>query len=90
MLFGVSGSMKTTRGQWTDLKNILLILVVIIVMVIIIKNYVYAPVSEAAKCKGLGGECRERCDAGYYPVPGIACAEGQTCCQAENPEQERV
>ena len=86
-------AMKKTqqkKGQWTDLKNILLILVVIIVMVIIIKNYVYAPVSEAAKCSGIGGECKERCDAGYYPVPGIACSQGQVCCQAENPEQERV
>lgn len=89
---GMNQTKKSTKkAQWTDLKNILLILVVIIVMVIIIKNYVYAPVSEAAKCKGLGGQCMpERCDAGYYPVPGIACSEGQICCQAENPEQERV
>lgn len=73
------------------MKNIILILVVIIVMVILIRNYIYAPVAEASKCRSLGGQCMpERCSEGYYPMPGIACDEGQVCCQAERVEEERA
>lgn len=83
--------MVTRKGQWSELKNIILTLIVIIVLVILIRNYIYAPVSEAAKCKSLGGVCQpERCSEGYYPMPGIACEEGQVCCQAEKVEEGRV
>ncbi|MDO8642358.1 MAG: hypothetical protein Q7R76_02070 [Candidatus Woesearchaeota archaeon] len=81
--------MANQKAQWTDLKNILLILVVIIVMVIIIKNYVYAPVANAAQCKSMGGQCMpDKCESGYYMVSSGTCTEGQVCCQAENPGQE--
>ncbi len=80
--------MEEKKAQWSDLKTILLVLVVIIVLVIIIRNYVYTPVAEAAKCKSLGGQCMpERCSEGYYQVPGISCDEGQVCCQPETEER---
>lgn len=83
--------MKTKKAQWSELKNIILILVVIIVVVILVRNYIYAPVTEAAKCRSLGGQCMpDQCQPGQFAMPGIACNEGQVCCQAEKSEQERA
>ncbi len=81
--------MKISRkGQWADLKNIVLMVVLIIVLVLIVRNYVYAPVAEAGKCKNLGGTCMDSCTRDYYPVAGIQCDQG-ICCQPVDPEQQR-
>jgi hypothetical protein len=77
---------QNKKAQWTDMKNMVLMVVLIIVLVIIVRNYVYAPVAQAGQCKGIGGTCMESCTDGYYQVAGIRCDTG-ICCQPESPEQ---